>query len=103
MDSLVFIFVYYLFPQERTSRSISTSAVSLASLSVNFANNTHTQSDYRNLPYRTLDINVANGSYEPPRDRWNSADDVSFQPYRIREAVSDLDLIKCVILSQSIC
>jgi hypothetical protein len=91
--------LFAFFSQERTSKNISTSTVSLASMSVNFANNTHTQSDYRNLPYRTLDINVTNGSYEPPRDRWNSPDDVSFQPYRIREAVRELDDTHLVFFS----
>lgn len=73
------------------------------------AGNQVTRSDFRNLPYRTLDVDVRSGrpvleSDEQGGsgggdaaaaaaalvriDRWNVPDDVSFRPYRIREAVS---------------
>jgi len=62
-----------------------------------------TRSDFRNLPYRTVDIDVKTGmpvlsgddsaavaAASTPRvvvDRWNMPDDDTFRPYRIREAV----------------
>ena len=67
------------------------SAVSLSSV----APGQMTKADYRNLPYRTLNIDVKTGlpvfedTDEAVRlDRWCVADDASFRPYRIREAVS---------------
>ena len=55
---------------------------------------THTKADYRNLPYRTVDIDIVTGkpvleeSEEAARmDHWNIPDDVSFRSYLIREAV----------------
>lgn len=69
------------------------SAVSLAS---SVTTGQVTKADYRNLPYRTLDIDVKTGrpvfddTDELVRlDHWCMADDDSFRPYRIREAVSD--------------
>lgn len=63
------------------------SAVSLAS-SIGLPTAIHTSSDYRNLPYRTLDIDVtAPQLTETQQDQWNVKDDASFQPFLIREAV----------------
>lgn len=64
----------------------STSTVSLAS-SVNLPATAHTRSDYRNLPYRTLDIDVSTDRFVVVHDNWDVADDATFQPYLIREAV----------------
>lgn len=65
----------------------SISAVSLAS-SVNLAAMTHSSTDYRNLPYRTLDIDVKSDRHVVvTQDHWNVEEDASFQPYLIREAV----------------
>lgn len=75
-----------------------------------------TKTDYRNLPYRTMDIDVAtgrpvleadeeenkanvnnltslnqNGVMMIRMDHFNAADDISFRPYRIREAVRCLN------------
>ena len=67
------------------------SAVSLASV---MTGGQVTKTDYRNLPYRTLDIDVKTGKAvfedtdEAVRlDRWSIPDDASFRNYRIREAV----------------
>jgi len=65
------------------------SAVSLTS-SIGVPAATHTRADYRNLPYRTLDIDVATAAVEAVQDQWNVGDDASFQPYLIREAVRDV-------------
>ena len=74
------------------------STVSLTS-TIGLPQQAHTLSDYRNLPYRTLDIDVATarccvedsssstGSVMVVVDHWNVADDATFQPYLIREAV----------------
>ncbi len=79
------------------------SAVSLAS-SITVAGQV-TRSDYRNLPYRTVDIDVKTGmpimedTDEAVRlDRWNFADDASFRAYRIREAVRYLSDILLIAL-----
>jgi hypothetical protein len=64
------------------------SAVSLASSVV--ANGQTTKADYRNLPYRTIDIDVRTGStleLEQRMDKWASPEDPTFRAYRIREAV----------------
>lgn len=75
----------------------SASAVSLNS-TVTLGDGQFTSMDYRNLPYRIIDIDVQMGRplYEEHDeinttvriDRWNNPDDASFQPYLIREAVS---------------
>jgi hypothetical protein len=65
--------------------------------------------DYRNLPYRTLDIDLVTGqplwddavattigedsvaattTLNEHMDHWNSPDDATFRPYRIRDVVS---------------
>ena len=64
------------------------SAVSLAS-SVTGARGTGlTKTDLRNLPYRTIDIDVATAEPESiAQDRYNEGEDVTFQHYLIREAV----------------
>lgn len=72
----------------------------LSSTSLNAAAGTLSTSDYRNLPYRTVDIDVKTGKPVTSEsgiaganssiqlDRWNSRVDASFEPYMIREAVS---------------
>lgn len=68
---------------DRTRRGES-SAVSLTSSIAGQL----TKADYRNLPYRTLDIDATGQRADEYRvDRWKMPDDVSFRPYRIREAV----------------
>lgn len=64
------------------------SAVSLAS-SVTGARGTGlTKMDLRNLPYRTIDIDLATAQPESlAEDRYNEGEDVTFQHYLIREAV----------------
>lgn len=73
------------------------SGVSLAS---SVATGQATRQDYRNLPYRTLDIDVNSLSpvFEEDNvegcrlDRWNGADDASFRAFRIRDAVRCLEV-----------
>ena len=88
------------------------SAVSLAS-SVGLPQQVHTRADYRNLPYRTLDIDVrtahclvehdvsgnggSSGSNAVGEDHWNVADDATFQPYFIREAVRGHTVLSCIV------
>ena len=68
------------------------SAVSLAS-SVTAAGQV-SKADYRNLPYRTVDIDVQTcqpimeDDQTMRLDRWGTSDDETFRAYRIREAVS---------------
>ena len=80
---------------QREPQIRAASAVSLAS-SIGVPNATHTRADYRNLPYRTLDIDVATAKVCSNAqgdqtlqggDQWNVADDASFQPFLIRQAV----------------
>ena len=63
------------------------------------ASATSAPKDYRNLPYRTIDIDISTGqplwddamTDDVPAtrmDHWNAQDDVTFRPYRIREVVS---------------
>jgi len=50
----------------------------------------HHNVDYRNLPYRTVDVHVGmQDAVTVPLDHWNEADDASFQAFRIRDAVSE--------------
>lgn len=69
------------FPMEL--HPISASAVSLGSLE------THNSAHYlAMLPYRMVDIRVDSASVvERMEDIWENPDDVSFQPFRIRDAV----------------
>ncbi|KAL7566116.1 hypothetical protein ACA910_003890 [Epithemia clementina (nom. ined.)] len=66
------------------------SVLSLASV----AQPQNTKSDYRNLPYRTIDVGVsANSSVfttsrPATTDHYSNPDDASFQPYLIREAIN---------------
>jgi hypothetical protein len=66
---------------------------------------THTRADYRNLPYRTLDIDVAADRQIITQDNWNVADDASFQPYLIREAVRRIfnvcGFISCIVSTRT--
>ena len=91
--------------------SASASAVSLVS-TVTLGAGQYTSMDYRNLPYRTIDIDVQMGRplYEESDDsniivrldRWNVPEESSFQQYLIREAVRTLsqywfiDLLNCL-------
>lgn len=82
----------------KPSRNVS--AVSLTS-SVHLASMTNSGTQFRNLPYRTIDVNAATttgnvigtdgGSSSAVivnvMDHWNNPDDPTFQPYRIRDAV----------------
>lgn len=64
------------------------SAVSLASSVTGARGNGLTKTDLRNLPYRTLDIDISTAEPESiVQDRYNEGEDVSFQHYLIREAV----------------
>jgi hypothetical protein len=76
-----------------TSQSRNISAVSLNS-SVHLASMTHSGHQYRNLPYRTMDIAATTTTTTTTAttmvnimDHWNHSEDPTFQPYRIREAV----------------
>ena len=64
------------------------SALSLAS---SVAPPQNTKADYRNLPYRTIDItsvpSMLNSSSSEAMDQYGNPDDSTFQPYLIREAV----------------
>jgi trehalose 6-phosphate synthase/phosphatase len=76
-----------------------TNLMSTASLTSSIAgNSTHvTKDNYRNLPYRTLDIDIKSGKpllkggmEDAVRlDHWNAPDDDSFQSYVIRKAIMD--------------
>jgi hypothetical protein len=76
-----------------------TNLMSTASLTSSIAgNSTHvTKDNYRNLPYRTLDIDIKSGKpllkggmEDAVRlDHWNAPDDDSFQSYVIRKAVGE--------------
>jgi hypothetical protein len=74
------------------SKSRNVSAVSLNS-SVHLASMAHSGHQYRNLPYRTVDVAAhhendgSNTHVIQVSDHWNHPDDPTFQPYRIREAV----------------
>jgi hypothetical protein len=91
-------------PTGSVSKSRNVSAVSLNS-SVHLASMTHSGAQFRNLPYRTIDVNATNGNHLDHLttvhqqssdvvinilDHWNHADDPTFQPYRIRDAVRTL-------------
>jgi len=70
-------------------------ALSTLSLTSSVTNMGHLGSnDYRNLPYRTVDIDVKTAkpvfeddTQTAPLDHWNAADDASFRAYLIRDAV----------------
>jgi hypothetical protein len=80
----------------KPSRNVS--AVSLNS-SVHLASMTNSGTQFRNLPYRTIDVHAtASSSTDGTKtgsssvilnvmDHWNNSDDPTFQPYRIRDAV----------------
>lgn len=64
------------------------SAVSLASSVVGARGSGLTKTDLRNLPYRTIDIDIATAQPESViQDHYNEGEDVTFQHYLIREAV----------------
>jgi hypothetical protein len=75
-------------------KSRNVSAVSLHS-SVHLASMAHSGHQYRNLPYRTVDVAAHHLTLEPDHsrhviqvtDHWNHPDDPTLQPCRIREAV----------------
>ena len=71
------------------------SVASLASVTVPQT----TKADYRNLPYRTIDMSVSSSSSltttisssdSAALDSYSNPDDASFQPYLIREAVRSI-------------
>ena len=80
----------------KPSRNVS--AVSLSS-SVHLASMTNSGTQFRNLPYRTIDVSATASSSSDSTsagsssvilnviDHWNHPDDPTFQPYRIRDAV----------------
>jgi hypothetical protein len=80
------------------SKSLNVSAVSLNS-SAHLASMNHTGTQFRNLPYRTIDVNYSTSvigrsttsdntaMIMNAMDHWNNADDPTFQPFRIRDAV----------------
>ena len=74
----------------KPSRNVS--AVSLTS-SVHLASMTNSGTQFRNLPYRTIDVNATTATASSScvilnvMDYWNNPDDPTFQPYRIRDAV----------------
>lgn len=81
------------------NRRGESSAVSLTS---SLVGGQVSKSDFRNLPYRTLDIDVKTGKVvvedeaKPSRlDRWNQPDDDTFRPFRIREAVRNKTAAVC--------
>jgi hypothetical protein len=64
------------------------SAVSLTS---SLAGGVVTKANYRNLPYRTIDMDSRSfnaAASNAKLDRWNQPDDATFRPYLIRDAVS---------------
>jgi hypothetical protein len=100
---------------------VSDAATSVASFVSQTKDGEHgmvsTWNDYLNLPYRTLDIDLTqldqlqqqqqhamdttNGNghvVTVPLDTWNDADDDSFQPYLIREAVRTKTLLAWLLL-----
>lgn len=80
---------------EATNKS---SAVSLTST---LAGGVVTKANYRNLPYRTIDIDSRSFNTEASKvklDRWNMPDDITFRPYLIRDAVRDIDGSVCLLL-----
>jgi hypothetical protein len=72
-----------------TAKSNPSSSVSLASTANNNTNNNnHTTTTTASLPYRMVDIRVDTASVaESIEDIWDNPDDVTFQPFRIRDAV----------------
>jgi hypothetical protein len=53
-----------------------------------------TKTDLRNLPYRTIDIDLTSAQPESVvQDRYGDGEDVSFQHYLIREAVGIVLLV----------
>jgi hypothetical protein len=73
---------------EKDSGGRGMSAVSLASSVM--TGGVVTKANYRNLPYRTIDMDVLSfrgDTAEIKLDRWNMPDDSSYRPYLIREAV----------------
>jgi hypothetical protein len=93
----------------------NTSGISLSSASVLFgpnvigstsANFFPTKQTFRNLPFRTVDIDTHSGTilYNDPEestrmDRFNEGEDATFQPYLIREAVRSFhDFVSCDVL-----
>jgi len=85
------------------SRRAETSSVSITSSIAGTGQ--LTKADYRNLPYRTLDIDVKTGNRtdEFRTDRWKMPDDVSFRPYRIREAVRYEIVMFLFLVRQFLC
>jgi len=82
--------------KDKKNKGIST--VSLAS---SITGNQVTKTDYRNLPYRSIDIDVKKckpvfeeTDDEVRLDHWNMPDDASFKSYLIREAVSTFYISK---------
>jgi hypothetical protein len=86
-----------------TSQSRNISAVSLNS-SVHLASMTHSGHQYRNLPYRTMDIAATTTTATTATtmvnvmDHWNHSEDPTFQPYRIREAVRVVCVVKYIYI-----
>ena len=87
-------------PQESSMASLASSIV---------IQPTNTSNEYRNLPYRTVDIPVSGSSGSTSsstpstvtiaQDRWGNTDDATFRAYRIREAVRCVCLfVKCVCI-----
>jgi hypothetical protein len=70
----------------------STMRSSAVSLTNSLAGGVVTKANYRNLPYRTIDIDSRSFNAEASKvklDRWNMPDDATFRPYLIRDAVSE--------------
>jgi hypothetical protein len=70
----------------------STMKSSAVSLTSSLAGGVVTKANYRNLPYRTIDIDARSFNAEVSKcklDRWNMPDDMTFRPYLIRDAVSE--------------
>jgi hypothetical protein len=68
----------------------STMKSSAVSLTSSLAGGVVTKANYRNLPYRTIDIDARSFNAEASKvklDRWNMPDDMTFRPYLIRDAV----------------
>jgi hypothetical protein len=65
---------------------------------------TNSGAQFRNLPYRTIDVNATtaintdgnSGVVINVMDHWNNPDDPTFQPYRIRDAVRNEFTMSCI-------
>ena len=89
-------------PFETMPSKANQSAISLASSTgaTSIAQGT-TKTDYRNLPYRTIDIDVQSApSVIKPNatDIYGSGDDPTFQMYLIREAVSGRSILSFMMI-----